>query len=670
MARNNQDLLEQIQRLCNNSPQSAQTIPGIIPDWDEENTPDQKIRVEAHSKPTIVIGEEQPLDNSTVTEADIIGGRTIPKRFPPVSIETEGNSQEVQRMRMHPLSGTTACDLPLPNIRDSVSGERREIQMPLQRQPEALPPPPQRQVEAPPAEAQPIIRVQPPREEAGQPEQIAPLQILPPPGYSSGGSSSSSSSSSEESDEEENPLHLDPDILHFIEQVVTTPLRRLGEGINTAIMNLGTQIAQNSTELIQNTGQIRAVTEATRTHEELIQQTLNHAAHGRTITIQTSQRIEEMSTGLIRQKEGIDVLANFITENLTRTQALDRTIEQQTETINDIVQILQGIDNCIGQVQTEVENQSIHDPVNTKHDFQPQGRSSTRGGRNPPSLPSTRTASPVRHRREEVPKGARAKKPNAFNRKRGQEAELFLMKMEVYFQEYPTAFNDHRRIQAFLTNMGKGEAAKWAKPLLSKPVTGEPHAIIRNWNTLRDAFLLSFSDPLKKERTIRDIGKLEQTGSTQHYVTQFRTLAPELGWDDRALIDQFKKGLKPNTTLLHPDPEEISLEQWIKLAIQTDDMLFVGQSFGNTTQNNHQRNKFTHQGKTETGKAGEMRVPDKVLAERRNNNECLKCRKKGHCIGQCKSKEWVGQEPVKGKAAEVKEKECITSTTSSSESEN
>ncbi|KAG8751131.1 hypothetical protein FRC12_012587 [Ceratobasidium sp. 428] len=324
-------------------------------------------------------------------------------------------------------------DLPLPNIRDSISGERRENQMPPRRWPEVLPPPPQRQTEAPSVEPQPIVRAQSPQGEPVQPHQVAPLQILPPPEYSSGGSSSSSNSSSEESDnEDKNPLHLDPDILQFIKQIINAPLRRLQEGVNTALMNLGAQVAQNSTELIRNTGQIRTVTETTTANQEQIQNTLNHAAHGRAIIIQTNQRVEEMSTALVRQREGIDVLANFITENLTRTRALERTIEQQTDTINDIVQILQGIDNRVGQAQTEVENHSeILDPVNDEHDFCPQGRSSTRGGREAPSPPSTRTASPVQHQCDDIPKAARAKKPDAFNSKRGQEAELFMMKMEV-----------------------------------------------------------------------------------------------------------------------------------------------------------------------------------------------------------------------------------------------
>ncbi|QRV78840.1 Retrotransposon gag protein [Ceratobasidium sp. AG-Ba] len=90
--------------------------------------------------------------------------------------------------------------------------------------------------------------------------------------------------------------------------------------------------------------------------------------------------------------------------------------------------------------------------------------------------------------------------------------------MEIYFNNYGTAFNNNRKMATFLTNMGEGEAAKRAKPLLRKILDEEPHEYLANWNTLKNAFLLAFSDLMKKERAIQNIHKLQQTGSAQHYV--------------------------------------------------------------------------------------------------------------------------------------------------------
>ncbi|QRW04572.1 Transposon Tf2-1 polyprotein [Ceratobasidium sp. AG-Ba] len=119
------------------------------------------------------------------------------------------------------------------------------------------------------------------------------------------------------------------------------------------------------------------------------------------------------------------------------------------------------------------------------------------------------------------------------------------MKMEIYFNDYGTAFNNNRKMATFLTNMGEGEAAKWAKPLLRKILDEEPHEYLANWNALKNAFLLAFSDPMKKERAIQNIHKLQQTGSAQHYVTAFRTLMQELDWTN-SLYRCLQKGLKNN----------------------------------------------------------------------------------------------------------------------------
>ncbi|QRW10391.1 hypothetical protein RhiLY_09390 [Ceratobasidium sp. AG-Ba] len=79
------------------------------------------------------------------------------------------------------------------------------------------------------------------------------------------------------------------------------------------------------------------------------------------------------------------------------------------------------------------------------------------------------------------------------------------MKMEIYFNDYGTAFDNNWKMATFLTNMGEGEAAKWAKPLLRKILDEEPHEYLANWNALKNAFLLAFSDPMKKERAILEM---------------------------------------------------------------------------------------------------------------------------------------------------------------------
>ncbi|GAB1523794.1 hypothetical protein RhiTH_006944 [Rhizoctonia solani] len=183
-------------------------------------------------------------------------------------------------------------------------------------------------------------------------------------------------------------------------------------------------------------------------------------------------------------------------------------------------------------------------------------------------------------RRTSITKEARLKQPNVFNGKRGTEAETFIMKMEMYIKEYPGNFTDERKIRATLTNMGEGEPVKWASPLMQKHLTDEPHEYLTCWNAFKAAFLLNFSDPSKRDRVIREINSLKQTGSAQK----------DLDWDEKALIDTFKKGLKINLQselicmkITTPEIDNYSLEQIIEVAIRTDDILQQAASIRDTT---------------------------------------------------------------------------------------
>jgi hypothetical protein len=176
-----------------------------------------------------------------------------------------------------------------------------------------------------------------------------------------------------------------------------------------------------------------------------------------------------------------------------------------------------------------------------------------------------------------------------FSGKKGREAENFIMRMEVYFNDYEQGtFNDNRKITTTLINMSPGESMNWSDPILRSVSSRTAHAYTTNWNTFKEAFLLNFADPIKKEKVIRELGRLTQTKSAQSYASQFRVLSQEVSWDQAAMIDKFKEGLKPEVrmeimkmTMLAPTAalQAFTLENWIELAIRTDDMMFSTQKF-------------------------------------------------------------------------------------------
>ncbi|EUC56014.1 retrotransposon gag protein, partial [Rhizoctonia solani AG-3 Rhs1AP] len=183
---------------------------------------------------------------------------------------------------------------------------------------------------------------------------------------------------------------------------------------------------------------------------------------------------------------------------------------------------------------------------------------------------------------DEIPKGAKIKQPDPYDGKRGIEAESFIMKMELYFGEWPTAFPEDRKIKTTLNNM-KDTAGKWAKPLMQKLLADQEHPYLTSWIAFKEGFFVNFGDPLKRERAIQNITNLKQLGSVQTYAMEFRNIKEELDWDEKPLIDTFIAGLKDNIKaeimrikITNDQVDNYSPEKIIELAIRTGDMLRAG----------------------------------------------------------------------------------------------
>ncbi|QRV93682.1 Retrotransposon gag protein [Ceratobasidium sp. AG-Ba] len=585
------------------------------------------------------------------------------------------------------------------------------------------------QVEAPrPIRPAPTLR----QIEAPVPLRIEPRPRNPTPYRSPSSPSSSSSSSSSASEEPENPVPPEePEednarneqewneeeyerlingpiedlrraaarepALGFFFRVIDDIKDQILEGITT---QLQTQETRQDTEAkILNTTlqqmtnsitKIEADLSNNRQQTESAAQNAWTAANSSQLAVNELVKIETSIEKLSKQMNDIVVamgaMGKEVAKDLNEQKNALQRLREDTEVLQETLQVIE-------------ERTSTTDIMDKDHQWEPIAESSQaqkpkrQGGLfpgdnppEPPSEPPSRGHTPhpktpkkpkqTENTPEDIPKGARAKKPEAFSGKRGQEAEIFLMKMEIYFNDYGTAFNDSRKMATFLTNMGEGEASKWAKPLMRKILDQEPHEYLTNWISLKNAFLLAFSDPMKKERAIQNIHKLQQNGSAQSYVSAFRTLMQELDWDEHAFIDVFKKGLKHNVqqellkATITQDTSAFSLEKWMEVAIRIDDLLFTGRNLnGNPNSNQGNRDNKT-QNRTTQAKAG--RVPLEIIRERRNNNQCLKCGYKGHMIKDCKAKEWYHgkrEEHIKGKEAKIEEVKD-NKESSDSESEN
>ncbi|KAG9125013.1 hypothetical protein FRC07_009315, partial [Ceratobasidium sp. 392] len=277
-----------------------------------------------------------------------------------------------------------------------------------------------------------------------------------------------------------------------------------------------------------------------------------------------------------------------------------------------------------------------------------------------------------------IPKVARAKKPEPFSGKRGREAEGFLTRMNIYFGDYEEGtFNDNQRITSTLMNMADGDAAKWAQPLLQKIAARETHEFFRSWESFQAAFLRNFADPVKKEKAIRALENLMQTRSAQEYATQFCILVQEVDWNQNALIDRFKAGLKPSVqqelmrlSMIAGQENINTLEAWIALAAQANDLIFANQKLNpkgplGGYQAPTGRNK-SYQGSKQTAsqtgtsnrQTNTVKIPDQEKERWRREKLCINCGKSGHVMKDCRGK-WTyeGKPKVQGKAGVIEEED-------------
>lgn len=392
---------------------------------------------------------------------------------------------------------------------------------------------------------------------------------------------------------------------------------------------------------------------------------------------QQCNRLEEEMTDLQNAYNGSVPINNAQLERLTQ---IENNQQQHIEQLRDLNGMIQAIDNRLGELPEEIEKAATvresEESVQSMHEifeFEELPQSTHRKGRNPSREPE----------RERIPKEARTKIPEPFEGKQNKAAEIFMMKMESYFADYEAFTDDRRKMKTFLNNMKKGDAENWAQPLFRLFTAGSQLGELRSWETLKEAFLEFFNDPTKEQKAVDDIHKLEQKGSAQKYTNEFRLLAQDLGWDEKALIDRYKAGLKGTVRTwmvqagIGRNPRDIaqmSLKNWMDLAIQTDDLLYSTRNFGGTTGGNAgSSNRQTEQGKagnTSTS-SDDWRVKESIIEKRKSTGACIKCGKKGHTIRKCFAKKWetrdLDLENIKGKAGDIKDAEEDDSTSTNSE---
>jgi hypothetical protein len=164
---------------------------------------------------------------------------------------------------------------------------------------------------------------------------------------------------------------------------------------------------------------------------------------------------------------------------------------------------------------------------------------------------------------------------------------------------------------------------------------------------------------------------LVQTTTAAAYTAEFRTLQLEINWNKNALRAQYQRGLnwQVRTQMAMMMPQPLSLEAFMKAAVHIDNVrrkLEASRPPRDNKPSNPLKSSSAPNKGTRTGspvKPGDLHyVSKEEINKRHTNNQCIKCRRKGHrgavcctgwkALGELKPKEDKGKETAKVEEAE------------------
>ena len=232
----------------------------------------------------------------------------------------------------------------------------------------------------------------------------------------------------------------------------------------------------------------------------------------------------------------------------------------------------------------------------------------------------------------------------------------FQNKCQLYIRLHPDQFLDHEAKILWAGALLKGHAFDWFQPYLEDFLEHDDATDRDDATTEMFASYISFEEKLKQafgdteaERTaVRKIQQLKQTGTVNDYAQSFRGYAVQIEWDDDALKDTFRLGLKKEIKekmIMEDIPD--SLDDMIKLATKIDGRLtewkiethgmYPRQAYSPNTRRYrpNYRNRHDPMDLDAFQKQNDVKGPFK--------GKCFNCDKEGHRAADCKTPKRASQ---------------------------
>jgi len=243
------------------------------------------------------------------------------------------------------------------------------------------------------------------------------------------------------------------------------------------------------------------------------------------------------------------------------------------------------------------------------------------------------------------------------------KADIFINQLILYFKG-KNITDDHDKVICALSFMQEGSAARWARRI-TQELDDIPREKVK-WKVFLQQFKSTFGDPNPQATAQFKISSLKQGSQTaEEYVTSFRELARDTGYNDVALVEKFKHGLKPSlvASIYRLSDMPTDLEGWIFWACKLDRQWREWEASNKSSHSLSKQPTISHQSVASHSKQqikptstfspafsstsnlqAQQKQPDVVPMEVDSGWKsvrppliCFKCRKPGHKAVNCRS---------------------------------
>jgi hypothetical protein len=125
----------------------------------------------------------------------------------------------------------------------------------------------------------------------------------------------------------------------------------------------------------------------------------------------------------------------------------------------------------------------------------------------------------------------------------------------------------------------RGQAYQWIRPRVQQAIVDGDEGkdrMFKNFDSVRNEVKAIYGLSNEQQVAIRSIQHVRQKMSAAAYTAKFKEYSSKTGWDDKALLTMYYRGLKDNVKdeLMHSSAKQNTLDSMSKIAIELDDALY------------------------------------------------------------------------------------------------